>query len=73
MCKYLARRSFDHTEVQHSGAYGVGSMANKLTLGCDCLDQILDLVSSLNLPRDQWLTFALAGCIRRPRRLSGQR
>lgn len=30
----------------HSGEYGMGTMANELTLGCDCLGQIHYLVRS---------------------------
>ena len=32
-----------------SGEYGMGTMANELTLGCDCLGKIHYLVSLPNL------------------------
>lgn len=40
-----------------SGEYGMGTMANELTLGCDCLGQIHYLVrSSAQLCVRAWLT-----------------
>lgn len=33
------------TERGRSGEYGMGTMANELTLGCDCLGKIHYLVS----------------------------
>lgn len=35
------------THQRHSGEYGMGTMANELELGCDCLGQIHYLVGPL--------------------------
>jgi hypothetical protein len=42
MCKSLALIicACDTTICSNSGEYGMGTMANELSLGCDCLGQI---------------------------------
>ena len=35
------------TKTDNSGEYGMGTMANELSLGCDCLGQIHYLVSTI--------------------------
>jgi hypothetical protein len=48
MCESLVRRScfapFVNFVDRVSGEYGLGTMANELALGCDCLGQIHYLV-----------------------------
>ncbi len=47
MCGYAVIGIRLELSVFHRGEYGMGTMANELTLGCDCLGKIHYLVGGM--------------------------
>lgn len=47
MCAYAEHHKKRCVDSFHSGEYGMGTQANELSLGCDCLGQIHYLVRTV--------------------------